>query len=318
MNIQEFRKVLTGISGVPITAYGADGEVDLRITRTVYARVAAAGIHNIVAAGNTGEFYTLTPSEIGTVTEAAVAGADGKAPVTAAVGRSLREAIGMAKTAKATGASAVMSHQPVDPFAAPAAQIDYFRGLAEASPLPLVAYVRAEGFSLDDMLRLASHPNIAGIKFATTDILLLSRSIAASDPGNALFVCGLAESWAPAFTAAGARGFTSGLVNVAPQFSLAIHAALEAGNFAEARRIIDLIEPFERMRTKYRNGANVTVVKEAVSIMGLAVGEVRIPGLPCLDADDRARLSDLLRSWSAESSGFGPAQTMSGQVSESR
>ncbi|MNL80323.1 hypothetical protein D3C87_2071440 [compost metagenome] len=48
------------------------------------------------------------------------------------------------------------------------------------------------------------------------------------------------------------------------------------------------------MRTKYRNGANVTVVKEAVSILGTPVGEVRIPGLPRLDAEDRARLADLL------------------------
>lgn len=300
MNIQQFRNALTGISGVPITAYGTDGEVDVGVTRTIYARVAAAGIHNIVAAGNTGEFYTLTPSEISAVIEAAVAGIDGKAPVTAAVGRSLREAIEMAKTAKVMGASAVMSHQPVDPFAAPSAQIDYFRGLAEESPLPVVAYVRAEGFSLDDMLRLAGHSNIAGIKFATTDILLLSRSIAASDPGNALFVCGLAESWAPSFAAAGARGFTSGLVNVAPQFSLAIHAALESGDFSEARRIIALIEPFERMRTKYRNGANVTVVKEAVGIMGLAVGDVRLPGLPRLDPEDRVKLANLLKNWAME------------------
>ncbi len=221
--------------------------------------------------------------------------------MTAAVGRSLREAIGMAKAAKTMGASAVMSHQPVDPFAAPAAQIDYFRRLAETSPLPIVAYVRADGFTVDDMLRLAGHPNIAGIKFATTDILLLSRSITASDPNHALFVCGLAESWAPSFAAAGARGFTSGLVNVAPHFSLAVHAALEAGDFAEARRIVAIIEPFERMRTKYRNGANVTVVKEAFALItGLTVGEVRIPGLPRLDPEDRAQLAEVMRRLSAE------------------
>lgn len=298
MNIEEFRQVLTGISGVPITAYDADGEVDARATAAIYARVAEAGIHNIVAAGNTGEFYALTPAEITSVTEAAIAGVDGKAPVTAAIGRSGREAIVMAKAAKSMGATAVMSHQPVDPFAAPPAQIDYFQALAEASPLPMVAYVRAEGFAIDDILRLASHPNVAGIKFATTDILLLSRAVAASDAGNALFVCGLAESWAPAFTAAGARGFTSGLVNVAPQLSLAIHAALEAGDYAEARRIIDIIEPFERMRTKYRNGANVTVVKEAVALVsGVGVGEVRLPGLPRLEPEDREKLAALLKTW---------------------
>lgn len=304
MNIQEFRKVLQGVSGVPVTAYDTDGEVDARLTAKVYARVAAAGIHNIVAAGNTGEFYALTPDEIRTVHEAAIAGVDGRAPVTAAIGRSQREAVAMAKAAKEMGASAVMSHQPVDPFAAPQAQVDYFRGLADQSPLPLVAYLRAEGFSLDDMMALASHPNIAGIKFATTDIMLLSRAVAGADANGALFVCGLAESWAPAFTAAGARGFTSGLVNVAPQLSLDVHKALEAGDFAAARRILALIEPFERLRAKYRNGANVTVVKEACEMIGLSVGAVRLPGLPRLDADDRAHLAKLIDSWNLDQRGL--------------
>jgi 4-hydroxy-tetrahydrodipicolinate synthase len=297
MTIQSIRNALKGVSGVPVTAYGRDGEVDPARTAEVYAKVADAGIQNIVAAGNTGEFYSLTPDEILKVYEAAVTGVGGRSPVTAAIGRSQREAVAMARRAEACGASAVMAHQPVDPFAAPQAQIDYFRNLADATPLPLVAYVRAEGFSVEDMVRLADHPNIAGIKFATTDLMLLSRAIQAADPDGAIFVCGLAESWAPAFAAAGARGFTSGLVNVAPQFSLAALSALDAGNFEAARAIVARIEPFERMRTKYRNGANVTVVKEAVTMCGLDVGPVRAPGLPRLDEADRVALQTLLHEW---------------------
>lgn len=297
MTTFDFRQALQGISGVPVTAYDASGEVETGVTAEVYARVAKAGIHNIVAAGNTGEFYALTPAEILKVYEAAIKGVGGKAPVTAAIGRSQREALSMARQAKEMGASAVMSHQPVDPFAAPQSQIDYFIGLAEGSELPLVAYVRADGFSVDNMVRLASHPNVAGIKFATTDIMLLSRAIAASDPNGALYVCGLAESWAPAFAAVGARGFTSGLVNVAPQFSLQVHDALTAGDFPAARKIIEKIELFERLRTRYRNGANVTVVKEAMEILGMKVGPVRAPGLARLDKEDRTTLEGLLASW---------------------
>ncbi|AYM08731.1 dihydrodipicolinate synthase family protein [Agrobacterium radiobacter] len=297
MTTFDFRQALHGISGVPVTAYEAGGEVDIGVTTEVYARVARAGIHNIVAAGNTGEFYALTPAEILRVYEAAIKGVDGKAPVTAAIGRSQREALAMARQAREMGASAVMSHQPVDPFAAPQSQIDYFLGLADGSELPLVAYVRADGFSVDDMVRLASHPNVAGIKFATTDIMLLSRAIAASDPKGALYVCGLAESWAPAFSAVGARGFTSGLVNVAPQFSLQVHEALTSGDFSAARKVVEKIELFERLRTRYRNGANVTVVKEAMEILGLRVGPVRAPGLARLDEQDRKTLEGLLASW---------------------
>lgn len=297
MTTFDFRQALHGISGVPVTAYETDGEVDIGVTIEAYARVAKAGIHNIVAAGNTGEFYALTPAEILRVYEAAIEGVNGQAPVTAAIGRSQREALSMARRAREMGASAVMSHQPVDPFAAPQSQIDYFIGLAEGSELPLVAYVRADGFSVNDMVRLSSHPNVAGIKFATTDIMLLSRAIAASDPDGSLYVCGLAESWAPAFCAVGARGFTSGLVNVAPHFSLQVHDALTAGNFSAARKIVEKIELFERLRTRYRNGANVTVVKEAMQIQGLAVGPVRAPGLARLDDEDRATLEVLLASW---------------------
>lgn len=297
MTTFDFRQALHGISGVPVTPYEAGGEVDIGVTTEVYARVARAGIHNIVAAGNTGEFYALTPAEILRVYEAAIKGVDGKAPVTAAIGRSQREALAMARQAREMGASAVMSHQPVDPFAAPQSQIDYFLGLADGNELPLVAYVRADGFSVDDMVRLASHPNVAGIKFATTDIMLLSRAIAASDPKGALYVCGLAESWAPAFSAVGARGFTSGLVNVAPQFSLQVHEALTSGDFSAARKVVEKIELFERLRTRYRNGANVTVVKEAMEILGLRVGPVRAPGLARLDEQDRKTLEGLLASW---------------------
>lgn len=297
MTIDILRRALRGVSGVPVTAYDGQGEVDPAVTAKVYERVAKAGIHNIVAAGNTGEFYALTPYEISLVHEAAIKGVDGQAPVTAAIGRSSREAVAMAREAREKGATAVMAHQPVDPFAAPQAQIDYFCAVAEASELPLVAYVRADGFVVDDLVRLAGHQNIAGIKFATTDLMLLSRAIEAADPAGAIFVCGLAESWAPAFAAIGARGFTSGLVNVAPHFSLAVLAALDKGDFEAARAVVARIEMFERLRTKFRNGANVTVVKEAVTMAGLDVGPVRAPGLARLDAADREILQHLLDSW---------------------
>jgi 4-hydroxy-tetrahydrodipicolinate synthase len=53
------------------------------------------------------------------------------------------------------------------------------------------------------------------------------------------------------------------------------------------------------MRTKFRNGANVTVVKEAVTHSGLDVGPVRVPGLPLLDRHDREELHRLLQRWDA-------------------
>ena len=127
----------------------------------------------------------------------------------------------------------------------------------------------------------------------------LAECVRASGDGGAIWVCGLAEGWAPAFYAAGARGFTSGLVNVAPAHSLAIWRALETGRFDEARSLIATIAPFEAMRTKHNNGANVTVVKEALMLEGWAVGPVRLPGLPRLADSDREALARILANLSA-------------------
>src|SRR3546814_15352471 len=92
--------------------------------------------------------------------------------------------------------------------------------------------------------------------------------VRATEDCAAVWVCGLAEGWAPAFYAAGARGFTSGLVNVDPERSLAIWRALDGGRFDEARALITPIAPFETLRTKHNTGANATVVKEALTLGG--------------------------------------------------
>jgi 4-hydroxy-tetrahydrodipicolinate synthase len=228
------------------------------------------------------------------VHDTAIATTAGRSRVIAAVGRSLNEAIALGRRAREIGADAIMSHQPLDPFAAPHAQAAYFRTIADAVDLPLVAYVRSDAMGLADLLSVANHPNVVGVKFATTNLMLLAECIRASDETTAIWVCGLAEGWAAPFYSLGARGFTSGLVNVAPERSLAIWRALEAGLFAEARSLVAPIAPFEALRTKHNNGANVTVVKEALMLSGWPVGPVRLPGLPQLAEADRAALAGIL------------------------
>lgn len=294
------RRALCGISGVHATAYAADGGVDANLTGRIVERIVAGGIHNIVAAGNTGEFYALSPDEVRLVHDTAVSAARGRSNVVAAVGRSLTEAIALGRRAKEAGANAIMSHQPLDPFAAPQAQAAYFRAIADAVDLPLVAYVRSDAMGLNDLLSVANHPNVVGVKFATTNLMLLAECVRSSDAGTAVWVCGLAEGWAAPFYALGARGFTSGLVNVDPARSLAIHAALEAGDYAKARSLVAEIARFETLRTRYGNGANVTVVKEALGLLGFPAGAVRLPGLPALDPADRETLVQEIARW-----GFG-------------
>ncbi len=301
---ERMARALGGISGVHVTPYGASGEIDHAVLRRLVSGLAAAGVHNIVSGGNTGEFFTLTSEEVVRVHATAIDAVAGRAMVTAAVGRSLTEAIATGRAARRAGADAVMAHHPGDPFAAPRAQADYFIALAETLDLPVMAYLRSDAIALPDLVRVATHPNIAAVKFATPNLMLLAECVRATQGQAAVWICGLAEAWAIPFYALGTRGFTSGLVNIDPARSLRIWACLEQGDFAGARALVATIARFEAMRTKHANGANVTVVKAALELLGWTMGPVRKPGLPTLESDDRDALREILTSW-----GVGDATT---------
>jgi len=299
MTNDKVRRALRGISGVHVTAWKADGEADWALTGRIVRRIAEAGIHNIVSAGNTGEFYPMPTAEVEHSHATAAEAAAGKALVTAGIGRSLREAIATGKLAAQAGCDAAMVHHPLDPFAAPQSQADYILAIAEALPIPLVAYIRSDAIGVKDLIRVATHPNVAGVKFASNNMMLLADCVRETEGSSANWICGLAEGWAAPFYALGARGFTSGLINVAPERSLAVWRALEAGDYDTARREVDAIAGFEKLRTKYGNGANVTVVKEALGLLGTNVGPVRLPGLPELNEAERAELRGIVSSWRA-------------------
>ncbi len=105
-----------------------------------------------------------------------------------------------------------------------------------------------------------------------------------------LWVGGLAEVWAPVFYAVGARGFTSGLINVWPERSLAIHAALEAADYAGANQLIAGMRAFEDIRAEEMNGTNVTGVKSALLALGRDCGPTRAPSAWPLTPAQQAKL----------------------------
>jgi 4-hydroxy-tetrahydrodipicolinate synthase len=110
-------------------------------------------------------------------------------------------------------------------------------------------------------------------------------------------VCGLAEGWAPFFWLAGGRGFTSGLVNVAPELSIMLLRALEEGNFMAARRVWRLIKPFEELRERNSDALNVPAVKEAMVLRGyLENAAVRAP-ISALSHEERRELAEVVNSW---------------------
>ncbi|WP_300443706.1 dihydrodipicolinate synthase family protein [uncultured Mameliella sp.] len=281
---------LTGVSGILVTPFDSAGEIAPELQKPIVDRAVAAGVHVLTANGNTGEFYGLTVDEACAMVAAAGAHIAGRVPMVAGVGRGLRDAQRLAEASQAAGAAALMIHQPPDPFVAPRGLVDYVRAVREAGQgLPIILYLRNDTIGTDAIAALCAIEGVIGVKWATPNPMKLKAAIAAC-PDHIIWTGGLAEVWAPTFYAVGARGFTSGLINVWPDRSVAINTALEGGDYAEARRLIAEMQVFEDIRAEEQGGANVPGVKAALSLMGEDCGIARPPAAWPLSQDQMTRL----------------------------
>lgn len=292
---QSLDAALTGISGILVTPYDAKGEIAPAKLGPIIDRALGAGMHIPVVNGNTGEFYALTTDEACTMAREVVGMVAGRAPVLAGVGRGVRDACALAKASAVAGAAGLMVHQPPDPFVAPRGIVDYLHAVNDASGgLPMMLYLRNDAMGTAAIEALCAVPGVRGVKWATPNPMKLAEAKAACDPAI-VWVGGLAETWAPALYAVGARGFTSGLINVWPERSMEIHAALEAGDYAIANALIAGMKVFEDIRAEEMNGTNVTGVKAALRAMGQDCGPTRPPSAWPLTPQQQGRLDAILR-----------------------
>ncbi|MCD7059704.1 dihydrodipicolinate synthase family protein [Pelagibacterium xiamenense] len=285
---------LAGISGILVTPYDDAGDIAPSRLAPIIDRALGAGVHMPVVNGNTGEFYALTTDEACTMVHEVVALVDGRAPVLAGVGRGVRDACRLARASKDAGAAALMIHQPPDPFVAPRGVIDYVKAVSDASDgLPIMLYLRNDAIGTDAIAQLCALPGVKGVKWATPNPLRLAAAIAAC-PAGITWVGGLAEVWAPPFYAVGARGFTSGLINVWPERSVEIHKALTASDYEKAQELIAGMRAFEDIRAQELNGTNVTGVKAALQAMGHDCGPTRPPSAWPLSAEQQYTMAEFL------------------------
>jgi 4-hydroxy-tetrahydrodipicolinate synthase len=228
----DFVAALPGISGILVTPFDKDDCIAPLVLKPVIDRSIAAGVHILTANGNTGEFYSLTAAEAEGMVHAVAEQIDGRAPLLAGVGRGIGDVVALTRASRKAGAAALtVVHQPPDPFVAPRGVVAYVQRIAEAGDgLPVVLYLRNDGIGFDAIERLCRIPSVAGVKWASPTPLRLAEAIRRPDP-RIVWVGGLAETWAPPLYAVGARGFTSGLINVWPEHSMAIHTALVGGDY---------------------------------------------------------------------------------------
>ncbi|MGW1625923.1 dihydrodipicolinate synthase family protein [Streptomyces sp. NPDC002172] len=293
------RAALADVVAIPVTPFAADGSVDQDAHRALLRRLLDGGIRTLTPNGNTGEFYALTLEERRLVTELTLDETGDRAVVLAGVGHDVATAVAAARHARAHGAQMVMVHQPVHPYVSQAGWVDYHRAVAASVPeLGVVPYVRNAQLSGARLAELADAcPNVIGVKYAVPDAAKFAAFARDAGLDRFVWVAGLAEPYAPSYFSAGATGFTSGLVNVAPAVSLNMIEALRSGDYPAAMKVWEQIRRFEELRAANGSADNVTVVKEALAALGLCRRDVRPPSRQ-LPEEGRAEVAAIAAGWS--------------------
>ncbi|MET7480445.1 dihydrodipicolinate synthase family protein [Streptomyces sp. NPDC005648] len=293
------RAALADVVAIPVTPFAEDGTVDRDAHRALLRRLLEGGVRTLTPNGNTGEFYALTPEERRLVTELTIDEAGDRAVVLVGVGHDVPTAVASARHARELGARMVMVHQPVHPYVSQSGWVDYHRAIAEAVPeLGVVPYLRNAQLSGHRLAQLADAcPNVIGVKYAVPDAAKFAAFARDAGLDRFVWVAGLAEPYAPSYFSAGATGFTSGLVNVAPSVSLNMIEALRSGDYPAAMKVWEQIRRFEELRAANGSADNVTVVKEALASLGLCRRDVRPPSRTLPD-EERAEVAAIATGWS--------------------
>ncbi|MFE7211788.1 dihydrodipicolinate synthase family protein [Streptomyces sp. NPDC001698] len=299
MAFETQRAALADVVAIPVTPFTEDGGVDSATYRALLRRLLDGGITTLTPNGNTGEFYALTPEERQQVTEMTVEETGGRANILVGVGHDVPTAVASARQAHVLGAQMVMVHQPVHPYVSQGGWVDYHRAIAEAVPeLGVVPYIRNAQLPGARLAELADAcPNVIGVKYAVPDASRFGAFARDAGLDRFVWVAGLAEPYAPSYFSAGATGFTSGLVNVAPAVSVSMLEALRAGDYPAAMKVWERIRRFEELRAANGSANNVTVVKEALAALGLCRRDVRPPSKP-LPESERAEVAAIAAGWS--------------------
>lgn len=296
MNPTELKSALgAGLLSFPVTAFDASGEFAAEPYRRHVEWLSGFEAAALFAAGGTGEFFSLAPSEIPAIVSAAKEAA-GTTPIVAGCGYGTRIAVEIARSAEKAGADGILllPHYLID--APQAGLYAHVKSVCDSVGIGVMVYNRDNSIlQADTIARLAAVcPNLIGFKDGSGDIGLV-RQITATLGDRLTYLGGMptAELFAEAYLGAGFTTYSSAVFNFVPALAVEFYKALRAGNRSRCEEILrDFFYPFMALRSRYK-GYAVSAIKAGVRQKGFDAGSVR-PPLTDLTRDEEQILAELI------------------------
>lgn len=282
---------IKGIITAMVTPFDENQKINEKAARQLVDKLIGQGVHGLFILGTNGEFHVLSDDEKVEFAKIVIDQAAHRVPVYVGAGAcGTQETIKLAQRMEAVGADALSVISPY--FIAPTQQelADHYRKVAEAVNIPIIMYniPKNTGINIEPetVKSLIGVKNIAGIKDSSGNMENMQGYIDAGAGTDFVVLVGSDSKILPALKI-GAAGAIAGTSNVIAELDVSIYENYLKGNMEaaeQAQKDIDVL------RGVLKLGTVPSVMKRAVTLLGINVGDARYPvsQLPA-EADEKIK-----------------------------
>lgn len=249
------RPLRPGVYVPTVAFFKANEDLDPDTIGKHAVRLAKAGVAGIATQGSNGEAVHLTHQERQQVTRTTRQaltdeGFDSLPVIVGCGSQSTRETIELCREALASGGDYALILPPsyYKPSHKPDTIVEFFRDVADASPIPIIIYnypaaVAGIDLSSDVISKLSKHPNIVGCKLTCGNTGKLARIAAATnaatptEAGSNFMCMGGSADFTLQTLIVGGSGVICGIGNVAPKACVKVVDLFAAGKLSEAKKL---------------------------------------------------------------------------------
>ncbi len=271
------KRIFKGCGTALVTPMKDDYSVDYDALKVLVERQVAAGVDALIVCATTGEAPTLKIEEHLKVIEKVIEYADGKTKVIAGTGSNdTLHSVETSKSSKKLGADGILSVTPYYNKPTGAGLIKHFNYIADHVDLPLIVYnvPSRTGVSITPEVyrELAKHPNIVATKEASGNLALAAKIRAVC--GDELDIYSGNDDVTVPLLSLGGIGTISVLSNIVPSEVCEMCRAYFEG---DTKRAAELQIKYMGFIDALFCETNPIMAKEALNMMGLIEGGIRMP-----------------------------------------
>jgi 4-hydroxy-2-oxoglutarate aldolase len=277
---------LTGVFAPVPTPFDHQDRVDGARLKTAFGRWLTSPLTGFVVLGSNGEAALMDEDESARVIAVAREAVPRGRSLIVGTGReSTQAAVRAAARAADLGADAVLVRTPgfFKSLMTTDVLVRHYVTVADASPVPVLLYnfTAVTGVNLLPAAcsRLASHPNVIGMKESGGDVAQIAELVDGTPPG--FHVMAGSSSTFYAALCVGAAGGILALANLIPDACTRLFELFRQGRYDEANGLQRQIAPLARLLGPVYG---VPGLKAALKLVGCDVGLPRPPLMPLPDS----------------------------------